>query len=733
MNKSNQNIFSNYKLLIFRAQSICNKINSLGFPSIFIVGNQNMDKRIDAINKLKHFKCRILLTTDLTARGIDAENVNLIVNLDIPEDSATYLHRIGRAGRYGSRGIVINIVSEKELKKFQNLIFYVGGKYFSINKLKQKYLENIWNIDDNTFEKILAKQDTLESDFYIKKNIVESINEITKNSISKESSNDIQSNQLQNDKNIKESNKSCINNVVYESTDSIKSIHLHAVLQWKEFYKEEHLHNLKIKISFKPLSLEKLNNNIYFTINLSKMLHQDLCKVEINSIIESLNIEFKRKSTLCNNTSAIEVITKSSDTIINSEENIQKIIDRCKININSNIFEGEEFKILRKLNTNINKKSADEKMYKHTLYQVICLKNKIINEISLLELLLSKNMQKETLSENNFYPSLCIFYHLQKKALVCIHSEIRDEDELSKTYLCAENNLNKDILKMYQEIENCQGTYDLFNKLKLNFYFPYKININKPILNFVTSENEIIEYKEAINYLKSNENMFEIWHKTRYLLSILNSNRKQILCEKVKREATINYDKLIKIVSDIIFDEIDNSSTYSNINFGSENILKLKNIEFDEKISKQTRYIPLITNNISYNNLKQNDFNCCNEMHTEKANDSEEIINDLNFNTYVESQISSNTFNSRNNCSISNMNSESPREFPSTFQSVQNNFIDPYNYLNMYNNNIHHVYCENFNYCYTINSEIEEFFINLRNQIDQIHLQKYYYHMLYQT
>lgn len=48
---------------------------------------------------------RVLVTTDLTARGIDVENVNLIINLDLPICHEVYLHRMGRAGRFGSHGM----------------------------------------------------------------------------------------------------------------------------------------------------------------------------------------------------------------------------------------------------------------------------------------------------------------------------------------------------------------------------------------------------------------------------------------------------------------------------------------------------------------------------------------------------------------------------------------------------------------------------------------------------
>ena len=116
-----------------------------------------MHKRLNSIAKLKNCECRIMLTTDLTARGIDAENVNLVVNLDIPNDAATYLHRIGRAGRYGSRGIAISIISEKEEKTFRELMFKVGGEHFSVPKFPLISSKSIWNSSDLKFEKVSLK------------------------------------------------------------------------------------------------------------------------------------------------------------------------------------------------------------------------------------------------------------------------------------------------------------------------------------------------------------------------------------------------------------------------------------------------------------------------------------------------------------------------------------------------------------------------------------------------
>ncbi|KGL78737.1 putative ATP-dependent RNA helicase DDX20, partial [Tinamus guttatus] len=67
----------------------------------------NQSQRLDAMAKLKQFHCRVLISTDLTSRGIDAEKVNLVINLDVPVDWETYMHRIGRAGRFGTLGLSV--------------------------------------------------------------------------------------------------------------------------------------------------------------------------------------------------------------------------------------------------------------------------------------------------------------------------------------------------------------------------------------------------------------------------------------------------------------------------------------------------------------------------------------------------------------------------------------------------------------------------------------------------
>ncbi|KDR23297.1 putative ATP-dependent RNA helicase DDX20 [Zootermopsis nevadensis] len=145
-------IFSNYQT---RAQSICNHLKALGWAAIWLTGGQDQHDRLEAVASLREFRCRVLLSTDLTARGIDAENVNLIINLDIPHSGATYLHRIGRAGRYGSHGIAVSLVADgKELAQFRKVLGTIGES-MSVAKLPSDVIPtDLWHCDISSLEEV---------------------------------------------------------------------------------------------------------------------------------------------------------------------------------------------------------------------------------------------------------------------------------------------------------------------------------------------------------------------------------------------------------------------------------------------------------------------------------------------------------------------------------------------------------------------------------------------------
>jgi superfamily II DNA/RNA helicase len=84
------------------------------FPAIAIHRGMTQEERLTRYQQFKNFQKRILIATNLFGRGMDIERVNIVFNYDMPEDSDTYLHRVARAGRFGTKGLAITFVSNDE-------------------------------------------------------------------------------------------------------------------------------------------------------------------------------------------------------------------------------------------------------------------------------------------------------------------------------------------------------------------------------------------------------------------------------------------------------------------------------------------------------------------------------------------------------------------------------------------------------------------------------------------
>lgn len=84
------------------------------FPVMKITGDMSQTDRKQICNDLRSGQIRVLITTDLFARGIDVQQVSYVMNFDIPRDVCVYLHRIGRSGRWGRKGVAINLMTRVE-------------------------------------------------------------------------------------------------------------------------------------------------------------------------------------------------------------------------------------------------------------------------------------------------------------------------------------------------------------------------------------------------------------------------------------------------------------------------------------------------------------------------------------------------------------------------------------------------------------------------------------------
>lgn len=100
-----------------RATALNRILKKAMFPSACMHANLTQKKRLEAYKKFKEYKTRILISTNLFGRGVDVERVNIVINFDMSSDSNEYLHRVGRAGRFGTKGLSITFITDEEDKK----------------------------------------------------------------------------------------------------------------------------------------------------------------------------------------------------------------------------------------------------------------------------------------------------------------------------------------------------------------------------------------------------------------------------------------------------------------------------------------------------------------------------------------------------------------------------------------------------------------------------------------
>lgn len=95
---------------------LTNKMTENKFVVSSIHGDMDPDKREVVMKEFRTGTSRVLISTDLTARGIDIQQVNLVINYDLPSVKEKYIHRIGRSGRFGRKGVAINFVTPTDSK-----------------------------------------------------------------------------------------------------------------------------------------------------------------------------------------------------------------------------------------------------------------------------------------------------------------------------------------------------------------------------------------------------------------------------------------------------------------------------------------------------------------------------------------------------------------------------------------------------------------------------------------
>ena len=111
---------------IRRVSDLAEAMTNDGFPVCCIHSGMEKDVRDKAYQEFRSGAQRVLISSNVTARGIDIQQVSTVINFDIPRDVHTYLHRIGRSGRWGRKGSGVNFVTRRDFRKLKEIESYYG-------------------------------------------------------------------------------------------------------------------------------------------------------------------------------------------------------------------------------------------------------------------------------------------------------------------------------------------------------------------------------------------------------------------------------------------------------------------------------------------------------------------------------------------------------------------------------------------------------------------------------
>ncbi len=136
-----------------RVDMVDDRLAGMGYRCNKIHGGMEQDDRLTTMKRFKRGEFSILVATDVAARGIDIENISLVINYDIPYDKANYVHRTGRTGRAGQKGNAITFVIPKEIRYLHDIEEFIG---FEIQKIERPSKEEVSLLKPAFYEKMQA-------------------------------------------------------------------------------------------------------------------------------------------------------------------------------------------------------------------------------------------------------------------------------------------------------------------------------------------------------------------------------------------------------------------------------------------------------------------------------------------------------------------------------------------------------------------------------------------------
>jgi len=154
------------KILIFvrtrvRAERVSKALEREGIQSLTIHGDKDQLDRLDVMKQFREGSVKILIATDVSARGIDIPDVDQVVNYDLPEVAENYVHRVGRTGRGDKRGLAVSFCSPEEKPVLDEIESFLGKPITVLSIGKNEYNETLILHRDRT-DKLQAVMEEIE-------------------------------------------------------------------------------------------------------------------------------------------------------------------------------------------------------------------------------------------------------------------------------------------------------------------------------------------------------------------------------------------------------------------------------------------------------------------------------------------------------------------------------------------------------------------------------------------
>ncbi len=152
------------KILVFvrtkvRAERVFKAMERVDIKSLTIHGDKDQKDRFSVMNQFKNGDVKILIATDVSARGIDIPNIDYVVNYDLPEQSENYVHRVGRTGRGKQKGFAVSFCSKEEKPILNEIEEFLGREVAIMQIDKSEYKETLdFTEDANNNWKALIKE-----------------------------------------------------------------------------------------------------------------------------------------------------------------------------------------------------------------------------------------------------------------------------------------------------------------------------------------------------------------------------------------------------------------------------------------------------------------------------------------------------------------------------------------------------------------------------------------------